>query len=323
MPEILLPSYPLGARETDLMCADPRITLRDGLNRQPLRLNANTPYLMTDTVRPGDMDILGTLAATNASRDLTELTSVLTSEGVEILAGFHENMVSAGTAGAGPAAAVYGGRMTQLSEHLAAYEKALLEYRAAARSGSPLMVAKRQEATRAFERLQRGFQNEISAITADIKARRGTALTRLERGLNIARSSRNTNSLQIRNQAHAHQLVRFSQHAKLFGDKLAIIDFGSRIGHIHTEHMAGGDWHREMFKQSLSFAASAGTATAVVKFGLAGLGALMLITPLGPIILVGAGIAIAGTAAYAAMKADDIFLNNSGGWYDQLMEKLQ
>lgn len=323
MREILIPRYPINARDTQFMCAAPTVLLRDGRNRQPTSLYANTPYLLTDSPRPGDLDIINILATGSAARGLAELSTVYGSENVEILARFQELMTSAAPSGVGVSTAVYAERMGQLGNAIGEYEKALFEFRAASRSGSPLMVAKRAEVERSFGRMNRVFGAELRAITAEVKARRGTALTRVERGLNIARSSRNTASLQVQNQAQAHQLVHFSQHAKMLGNGLAVIDFGSRTGRIHNAYTAGDDWHREMFVQSSSFALSAGAATGMVKIGVAGLGALMMITTLGPVVLVASGVVIAGSAAAAAIGMDYAVSKRSGGLYDRIMEALR
>ena len=59
---------------------------------------------------------------------------------------------------------------------------------------------------------------------------------------------------------------------------------------MHTEYKAGGNWERELFVESSSFAASAITGAAVVKTGLA---FLTVATPVGWMGLVVAGAAIA------------------------------
>lgn len=163
---------------------------------------------------------------------------------------------------------------------------------------------------------------EIQAVTADVKASRGTVLTNPQRGMNIARSSRHVGRLYVQNQIHAHELVRLTRHTTFLGNGLAFIDFGSRVGHIRNAHAAGDDWYREMFIQSSSFTASAVTATTVVKVGTATLTAVMMVTPLGPIALIAAGVFIAGSAATAAFGIDSVIKANAGNAYDKIMESL-
>lgn len=320
MPEILLPRSPIYTRETELICSAPNTILRDGMNRQPTMLQANTPYLVGDTVRPGDLEVLNILSAANASAPLSKMTEEYGGDGVLTLARLQESL--AATFGSG--ASVYGERMGQLQHRVKLYEQALLSYREAKLVGSPLQIGRAEsEVQKAFNHLQRVFQVEVQAITADVKSRRGVVLTNQQRGLNIASSSRRPDRLYVQNQVLAHQLVRLTKHTKSLGNGVAFIDFGSRVGHIQNVHAAGEDWHREMFIQSSSFAASAGSAAAVVKVGTATLAAVMMITTLGPVLLVVSGVVIAGSAAAAALTMDDIITSNSGSWYDKIMETLR
>ncbi|MFA5679564.1 MAG: hypothetical protein WC953_14380 [Pseudomonas sp.] len=107
MPEVLLPRYPISARETGLICSAPDIILRDSLNRQPIMLQANTPYMVGNQVRPGDLDVLSILSASNATSDLSQMTEEFGSDGVQILASLQDHMAATFSAGAG----VYGERM--------------------------------------------------------------------------------------------------------------------------------------------------------------------------------------------------------------------
>ncbi|MBN7820831.1 hypothetical protein [Bowmanella yangjiangensis] len=72
-----------------------------------------------------------------------------------------------------------------------------------------------------------------------------------------------------------------------------------------------------MFIESSSFAASAITGTIAVK---AGLGLLMVATPVGWAGLIIGGLAIAGAAAAASMGVNHIAKENSGGLYDDIMK---
>jgi hypothetical protein len=135
----------------------------------------------------------------------------------------------------------------------------------------------------------------------------------------MARSSRNIAKLNITSQAQASNLVKYSQHAKLLGNGLAVIDFGARVGNIHNTYKAGGNWDREMFIESSSFALSAGAGTAVVNAGGAVLTLLMVATPIGWVGLVIGGVVVAGAAAGVAIGMNSAVKNNSGDWYDSIM----
>lgn len=87
------------------------------------------------------------------------------------------------------------------------------------------------------------------------------------------------------------------QHAKYLGNGLAVIDFTSRAGNVHTSYKSDGKWERELFIESSSFAASALTGTVVVNVGVAMLGFIMVATPIGWVGLVVGGAVVAGAAA--------------------------
>ncbi len=126
--------------------------------------------------------------------------------------------------------------------------------------------------------------------------------------------------LQVANQAQANNLVKFTKHTKLLGNGLAVIDFGSRVGNIHTTYKAGGNWEREMFVESSSFALSAVAGTAAVN---AGLGLLLFATPVGWAGLIIGGIAVAGVAAATSIGINNAVKENSGNWYDAIMKFLR
>ncbi len=171
--------------------------------------------------------------------------------------------------------------------------------------------------------MQSQFRNELNMVTAQVKARRGTPLTSADRATNIAKSSRNVAKLNVTNQIQANNLVKLSKQAKFLGNGLAVIDFGSRVGNIHNSYQAGGNWERDMFIESSSFAASALTGTAVVNAGMAALTLVMVATPVGWVGLVIGGLAVAGTAAGASIWVNGQFKDNSGNWYDSIMKWLE
>lgn len=222
----------------------------------------------------------------------------------------------------GASASVYAHRLGGFAGSVKAYQAALMEYRQAARSGSPLKIAMKQKAHAAFREMQSQFRNELNVVNAQVRARRGTPLTSAERATNIARSSRNAAKLNIISQAQANRLVKFSGQAKFLGNGHAVIDFGGRVGSIHNSFQADGNWERELFIESSSFAASALTGTAVVNAGAAALGFLVVATPIGWVGLVVGGLAVSGTAAVSSIAMNSAVKSNSGGWYDSLMSVL-
>jgi hypothetical protein len=197
-----------------------------------------------------------------------------------------------------------------------------MEYSQAAKSKSPLKVAAKQKAKMAFDKMQKSFKHEVKVVSSQVRSSRGTPLTNFDRGANIAKSSRNMAKLNIMTPVQADKIVKFTKHAKFLGNGLAVIDFGSRVGTIHNSYKAGGNWEREMFIESSSFAASAATGIGVVNVGAAALTFLMVATPVGWIGLIVGGLVVAGAAATASIGMNNLIKGNAGNTYDALIKSL-
>jgi len=138
------------------------------------------------------------------------------------------------------------------------------------------------------------FTHEINVTAGQAGSRRGTPITNPQRALNIATSSRTTTKLNVSSQVEANNLVRFTKHAKYLGNGLAVIGFGSRAGKVHSSYKEGGSWERELFRESLGFAGSAGLGMLTVNVGLR---LLIFATPYGWAWLVAGGVATTAAAA--------------------------
>jgi hypothetical protein len=153
---------------------------------------------------------------------------------------------------------------------------------------------------------------------------RGLTLARPGRALEVARSSSRIAKLRVYDEVQASKLVRFGRYGRYLGNGLAVIDFGSRVSHIHDSYQAGGNWYREMFIESSSFAASAISGTAIVGAGSAlaeaSLAALVAATPAGWVLIV-VGIGVAVAAAGTSIWLDKTIKENAGSWYDSIMKR--
>ena len=276
---------------------------------------AYRPYVLSPHPSKHDLSIANTLCRTHHSRNLQELSAdfgpndtVALSEAMTKL---HEYQIAL----AGASTSVYGDRMGKFVKSVQDYQDELLKFRDAIKSGNGAAQARIQAQT-AFSKMQHAFKHELSTVTANVRSSKGIPLTRLDRGLNIARSSRNIAKLNVASTVQAHNLVKFSGYAKHLGNGLAVIDFGSRVGNVHNEYEAGGNWERELFIESSSFALSAIAGTAAVKTGLA---FLAIATPVGWVGLVVASAAIASAAAGASIWTNNKVKNGSGEIYDDIM----
>ena len=275
------------------------------------------PYLLSDRPSMEDQGILRTLHIHPGTENLTDMALAFGEDMTVALSEISANLRSYAGGDMGAATSIYARRMQTFCNEVQRYQDALLEYREAVKSKSPATAAAKQKALSAFERMQNGFQKELSKITSGIRARKGLPLTNTTRALNIARSSRTAAKLHVMNQAQAHNLVQFAKYGRLLGNGLAVIDFGSRVGNIHNSYKAGGNWEREMFIESLSFALSTLTGAGTVHAGAA---FLLMLTPAGWAGLIIGGIVATGAAAAVALTTDSLAKKHSGALYDKIMQ---
>lgn len=322
MSEILLCNQSLSPQNFQNQCGISIDQISAFSCTKPTMAAANTPYIIGSDHSGASRSILSQLSPSPVAKELTNLSLSYGGDNVVALAEITENLKDYNIGLMGASTSVYANRVGGFAGSIKDYQAALMEYRQAVISNSPMKAAKKQKAHTAFEKMQSQFSNELKVISGQVKARRGTPLTNADRATNIAQSSRNVAKLNVTSQTQAHNLVKFTQHAKFLGNGLAVIDFTSRVGNIHNEYKAGGEWERELFIESSSFAASAGAGVLAVNAGTAALGLLMVATPIGWVGLIVGGIAVAGTAATTSIVVNKAFKDNSGAWYDSIMSVL-
>ncbi|WP_102797672.1 hypothetical protein [Bowmanella denitrificans] len=289
---------------------------------RPDVMAANMPYLLDEDNASHSRSMLDQLSPKPVAEELTRLSLSLGGDNVVALADIRAKLHEYNVGLMGASTSVYADRIGGFAKSVQNYQAALMEYRKAIETSSPLRSALKQKAHMAHQAMQRQFGNELNAVTAQVRSNRGTPLSNPNRATNIARSSRNVAKLNVSSQIQANNLVKLAKHAKLLGNGLAVIDFGSRVGNVHNTYQAGGHWERELFIESSSFAASALTGTAVVSAGSTALGILIVATPVGWVGLIIGGIAVAGAAAGASIWVNGQMKENSGGWYDDIMKWL-
>ncbi|MFN3882145.1 MAG: hypothetical protein ACK4L8_12030 [Nitrincola lacisaponensis] len=289
---------------------------------EPTALSAYTPYVHGEGLSGRNSYIISALSRPSVARELTHLSLSFGEDNTLALAEMTKTLQDYNVGLIGASTSVYANRIGGFAGAVREYQDALLFYRDEIKRKSPFKAMAKQKALRAFQNLQIQFRHELSAVSSVNRSRRDTPLTSVTRATNIARSSRNVARLNVTSQIQANNLVRFADHTKFLGNGLAVIDFTSRVGNIHNEYKSGGEWERELFIESSSFAASALAGTAVVNAGVAALGILVVATPIGWVGLVVGGIAVAGTAATASIAMNNYVKDNSGGLYDDIMRRV-
>lgn len=290
-----------------LHCPDPKVA------------RANTPYLLNGHNSAQGKRIQALLAPPQIARPITDLSLTFGEDNTLAIAAMMEQLKDYNIALTGASTSIYGERINGFAKSVKEYQVALLTYRDAKLNGASNLGQLKKLAHRAFQRMQMQFRAELNAATNHIRSRRGTPLTSAERGTNIAHSSRTAAKLQISSEIEAHKLVRFSQYTKLLGNGLAVVDFGSRVGKVHNSYQAGGNWERDLFRESLSFGVSAGLGVATAQVGAAALSILVAATPIGWVGLIVGGIAIVGLSAATTMAANELTQSHADSWYDNVM----
>jgi len=161
----------------------------------------------------------------------------------------------------------------------------------------------------------------MRAINAKVKPNsRGTAMSNPARATNIARSSRNNHlaKLNVSSQIQASNLVKFGQHAKVLGNGLAAIDFTNRASGVIQTAQYGGDWERELFKESASFAASAYFGSVATS---ATIGLFLMATPVGWVAVL-ATVAAVGVGIGTATVTNKIVKSFDDQAYDWIITKI-
>ena len=320
MSEILLCNQSLNPQNFQNQCGISIDQISAFSCEKPIAAAANTPYIINNDNAGSNRSIFSQLSPMPVARELTNLSLSYGGDNVVALAEITEKLKDYNIGLMGASTSVYANRMGGFAGSVKDYQAALMEYRQAVTSNSPMKAAIKQKAYAAFQKMQIQFKNELRVVSGQVKARRGTPLTNADRATNIAKSSRNVAKLNVTTQIQANNLVKLSKQAKFLGNGLAVIDFGSRVGNIHNSYQAGGNWERDMFVESSSFALSAIAGTAAVNVGSVALGFLVVATPIGWVGLVVGGVAVAGIAAATSIGINQVVKEDAGGIYDSIMK---
>lgn len=322
MAEILLCNSALKPEHLSQHCSINTEQLDDLFETTPELIRRYKPYILHNRPTLSDKNIAQCLSPEPISRELTHLSLSYGEEQVLALAEIIAKLKEYNIGMIGASTSVYAHRLGGFAGAVKDYQAALMSYRDARSANTATKLLAKKKVNKAFQFLQSRFRHELNAVSSQIKSRKGNPLNNPVRAMNIAKSSRSAVKLEIDSQVQAHKLAKFAQHAKYLGNGLAVIDFGSRIGNIHSSYKADGEWERDLFIESSSFALSASTGIVAVNVGTASLGLLVALTPVGWIGLIFGGVAVAGTAAGLSIALNNYSKNNAGKWYDRLMDSL-
>lgn len=305
MPSILLCDR---AVHTDWLCRDtglPEGVIHGREPGWPAMLRPCTPYVLGETLALRDHAILSDLAPHTVANNLTRIgaahggdTTLALADMLDDLRSLRPSVTQYATATADVAVA----RIGRFSQAVQASQQAIVDYHRATRSGHGREAA-RQALVQANENLNQRFRVELQAARSRMSARYRALSSQDARLAELVRHTRKVTRLDIASRVESGQLARLGRAAKYLGNGLTALDFGSRAQDIRDEYLAGGDWTRKLFIESSSFAASAGVGLGVVAAGNWLLGALLVATPAGWVLIVG-GLGIATAAATTSLLSD-------------------
>lgn len=280
MSEVLLCNKPLKADFLSNTCGIDNNHIHGRSCSNPGTICAYTPYVVGQNLTQLDKQLISQLSTPRVANELTNLSLSFGGDNTLAIAEMMKTLQEYNVGLIGVSTSVYANRIGGFAGAVKEYQDALMAYRAAILSNSTSKSIAKDEAFRAFQSLQLRFRQELNAVNAGIKARRGTPLSSATRATNIARSSRDVAKLHVTSQIQVNNLVKLTQHAKFLGNGLAVIGFTSRVGNVHSIYKSGTEWERELFIESSSFALSALSGTAAVNLGSAALGFLVVATPI-------------------------------------------
>ena len=291
--------------------------LLDDRCKPPMRVDPHTPYLLNGTGDLNDRHIQTMLARPQAKK-IVELSNAYGADNVLAMSVLFSKLSDdlsddKSTATMGSTTDFYTKRVDRFSDAVKQYQNSLLAYRDAIKSKSPDVTAARQNAETAWGQMQRGFQTELRQIK-DNAGSRGTPLTSFDRGISIARDSRNVTKLNLSSALQISKLVNFTRYAGVLGNGVAAIDFTNRIGNIQQSYE--WNWQRDLFIESSSFALGTIAGSVAVEGGVA---LLLAATPAGWAFLIVGGLVVVGTGAVASFMTNKIVKDGAGEKYDDLI----
>ncbi|CCN35956.1 conserved hypothetical protein [Vibrio nigripulchritudo SO65] len=302
MAEILFTNRALTRNDVMTQCGINDSPLFSLTNSTPNQILPNVPHVLGEK-SPVNTSILSSLSQQPVAKTLNQVTSHFGEESAVALAEVTNQLTSLTPGMIGTTTSLYTDRVSGFVKAVQKYQSALEYYHEVSKSKSPMASAAKRQVHKLFQEIQVKFRSELASVVARNRAKNKSklALNNSTRGVNLAKSNRNINKLNVTSQVQADNLVKMTKYAKVLGNGLAMIDFTSRGAGIYNTYKAGGNWTKEMAVQGAGFAVGGLTGIAMVK------GALYLvplITPFGLIALVATGVAVVAATAYTSSLAD-------------------
>src|SRR5690606_15373044 len=179
--------------------------------------------------------------------------------------------------------------------------QALHNHKSVGRGPAATNAALKGRVRSAYADLQLKYHAELNKLAdpANLGKNRGNALSGADRGITLAQ--RRGRGINVASTTQALQISRMSSGIAYTGKGLIALDAGIRINGVHNTYKQSGNWKREAVVQSAGFVAGTAAGLYIGSQVVAGLTAIGLaLTPVGWVVLIGAGLAAGFGAAYLA-----------------------
>ncbi|WP_212748091.1 hypothetical protein [Pseudoalteromonas sp. S3178] len=196
-------------------------------------------------------------------------------------------------------------RLSSFGKAILKYQTSLIKIREASQNKQPKLelIKLGKKAKQAHFELNTEFKREMVKFKGKVKASaRGNIWSNTQRGIDIARSARDSAPLQLTSIANIQHLRKLEQGSNFLGKLVIGIDAGLRADSVYNEYKAGEDWQRKAVVETTGF--GLGTAAGAYAGGAtitAGVGIAIAMGPVGWVILIGVGLGV----GYAAGKVGD------------------
>ena len=187
-------------------------------------------------------------------------------------------------------------RLTGFTNIASKYQISLENVRQGALSKLPKleMMKLEQIAKNLHRELNSKFSSEINKYFNKANSK-GNVWNNSERGINIAKSSRNFQPIRLSSHKEFLMIKNFARKATRAGVAGLIIDAGFRADTVYNKFQNGGNWQKSAVIETTAFATA---GIGAIYVGMAGssiagaaIGIALAATPLGWAIIIGAGLA--------------------------------
>lgn len=265
-------------------------------------LNAQSPYCSEFTSAQDPLILSSLQQLPNSHRRQLSCAIDEFGEQTHVIAEFYDRHLANldleatnGLVGAG--ATANGARLTAFQRTMIDYQEALIKLNEHKRGGRASMASKVEleaMARRKYATMAQQYRVELNSIgnPAFRNTNRGHILNNADRGITLAKHHR-ASKLSIDNVAEVERLNRLARSIRFAGNGAVVLDAGARLAGVYESYQRNENWQRELSREATGF--GIGGASGMLA-GQATVGALTMIglgvTPLGWVVVIGAGIAV-------------------------------